>query len=78
MANPILNFQFSLEPGMGDSEIETLYQNAKEAQMALDRFLAGEFSEQEMTDLLSMCEVDLDETREIMDSNAQALGLIQL
>lgn len=78
MANPVLNFQFDLEPGMSESEIETLYKKAQEAQNALDRFLAGEFSEQEMTDLLSSHEVDLEETRETIEENAQILGLIAI
>lgn len=73
-----LEFEFCIEPGMSDSEIEQMWLNTQQSQMALDKFLAGEFSEQEMTDLLSACDVDLDETRETLESNAQFLGLIQV
>lgn len=70
-----LTFQFTLEPGMSDSEIERLWLNTQAAQEAVDRFLAGEFSEQEMTDLLSACDVDIEEARETMETNALILGL---
>ena len=71
----LLDFGFQMEPGLSDSEIQMLWENAQTAQHALDRFLAGEFSEQEMTDLLSLCDVDIDETRETLDQNALFLGL---
>lgn len=74
--NSPLVFSFDTEPGLTDSELESLWHNTRNAQNALDRFLAGEFTEQEMTDLLSLYEVDLDQTRELLDQNAQAMGMI--
>ena len=75
MSSTVLEFAFTLEPGMSDSDIEKLWNDTIQAQNALDKFLAGEFSEQEMTDLLSLCEVDIEETREQCESNAQFLKL---
>jgi hypothetical protein len=75
MPDAPLEFQFSLEPGMSESEIEKLWLDAQTAQNALDRFLAGEYTEHELTDLLAKCDVDIDETRETLDQNAQFLGL---
>lgn len=63
---------------MTDLEIESLWRDAQLAQHAMDKFLAGEFSEFEMTDLLSSLDVDLDATRETLDSNADFLGLIAI
>jgi hypothetical protein len=73
--NRIINLSFSLEPGLSDSEIEKLWQDCQQAQLALDKFLSGEMTEQEMTDVLSYCEIDPDETRETMEHNAGLLGL---
>jgi hypothetical protein len=73
-----LEFEFSLEPGMSDSEIEFLWQKTQQAQSALDAFLAGQFTEAEMTDLLSDSGLDLDQTRETLEDNANYLGLIAL
>jgi hypothetical protein len=78
MISSPLEFQFTIEPGMSDTEIEQLWRDTQTAQWAMDRFLAGEFTEQEMTDLLSDCEIDLDATRETLESNATYLGLIAL
>lgn len=73
-----LVFSFNTEPGLTDSEILTLWQNTQNAQAALDRFLAGEFTEQEMTDLLALYEIDCDQTREQLEQNAQFLGLTEI
>jgi hypothetical protein len=75
MPDSPLEFQFTIEPGMSDSEIEKLWLDAQTAQHALDRFLAGEFTEHELTDLLAFCEIDIDETRDTLDQNAGILGL---
>lgn len=76
--NPVLTFSFSLEHGMSDSEIEKLWKDTQHAQYAVDKFLAGEVSEQEMTDILSFCSVNLDQTRETMDNNARLLGFTSI
>lgn len=73
-----LDFQFTIEPGITNSEIEHLWETTVQAQQAMDRFLAGEYSEHELTDLLSACEVDLDQTRETLESNANHLGLVAI
>lgn len=73
--NRVINLSFSLEPGLSDSEIEKLWNDCQQSQEALNRFLAGEMSEQEMTDILSCCEVDINQTRETMEQNANFLGL---
>jgi hypothetical protein len=70
-----LEFEFSLEPGMSDSEIEQLWLDTQAAQSALDRFLAGELTEAEMTDVLSMADLDIDTTRKTLESNAEYLQL---
>lgn len=75
MNNSLLEFEFSLEPGMSDSEIESLWTRTQQAQSALDSFLAGEFSEAELTDFLSLCEISLEQTRETLEENAAVLGL---
>lgn len=71
-----LTFSFDVEPGLTPSEIELLWNNTQTAQQAMDRFLAGEYTEQELTDLLDYCEVNIDQAREQLDQNAQAMGMI--
>lgn len=75
MNSPLI-FAFDIEPGLTSSDIEQLWNQTQEAQNALDKFLAGEFTEQEMTDLLTLCKIDLDQTRKLLDQNAQTLGMI--
>lgn len=73
--NPLIQFEFSLEPGVSDTELETLWRSTQKAQLAMDRFLAGELSEFEMTDYLDFYDINTGETLETMESNAQFMGL---
>lgn len=75
-ANPLIEFNFSLEPGVSGSEIETLWESTKQAQLAMDRFLAGDISELELHDHLEFYDINTGETLETMEDNAQFLGLI--
>lgn len=77
MTSPLI-FSFDTEPGLTQNDIYRLWEETQTAQNAIDRFLAGEFSEQEMTDLLTQCEIDCDQARETLDHNAQAMGMIQI
>lgn len=76
MINPLIEFQFQLEPGASDSEIEALWNNCQQAQIAMDRFLEGRMNEYELHDYLLASEVDPNETLETMEANAMYLGLI--
>jgi hypothetical protein len=75
MVDPI-PLAFTLEPGMSDSEIETLWNQTLAAQEALDAFLAGEFTEAEMTDLLSANDVSPEETAQTLENNLIYLGVL--
>lgn len=74
--NPLIQFEFSLEPGVSDSDIETLWRNTQEAQLAMDRFLAGELSELELHDYIDYYDIDTGETLDVMEENARFMGLI--
>lgn len=73
--NPLIQFEFSLEPGVSDSDIETLWRNTQEAQLAMDRFLSGELSELELHDYIDYYDIDTGEVLETMESNARFMGL---
>jgi hypothetical protein len=76
MRDSPLNFSFTVEHGMSDSDIQKLWDDTIATQDAMDRFLAGEFSEAEMTDVLSFYDVDLDETEAILENNLIILGVV--
>ena len=75
-ANPLIEFNFTLEKGVSESEIETLWEATKQAQIAMDRFLAGDIGELELTDYLEFYDINTGETLEILEENAQYMGLI--
>lgn len=76
LTNPLIEFEFQLEPGASDSEIEALWKNCQMAQNAMDKFLAGNMNEYELHDYLLYSGVDPDATLETMESNAMYLGLV--
>ena len=71
-----LNFTFTLEEGMTESEIQSLWRETQQSQWAMDKFLAGEVTEQEMTDILSSCNVDLLQTQNTLENNLIYLGVM--
>lgn len=75
-ANPLIEFNFSLETGVSESEIETLWEATKQAQLAMDKFLAGEMGELDLHDHLEFYDINTGETLETMEENAKYMGLI--
>lgn len=70
-----LEFGFQIEPGLTDSQIQALWENAQLAQKGLDKFLAGEISELELTDYLDVAGVNIEQTRDTLEENLQALHI---
>lgn len=75
-ANPLIEFNFTIPQGASDSDLEALWQGTIQAQLAMDRFLAGQMSELELHDYLEFYDINTGETLETMESNAQFMGLI--
>lgn len=71
-----LEFSFSLEPGLSESEIQKLWKDTQQAQQAMNNFLRGNLSEMDLTDVLDICGVDSEETALTLDYNLRQLGLI--
>ena len=74
--NSLIEFNFTLDPGVSDSDIEKLWTETQMAQLAMDKFLSGEMGEYELHDYLTYCCIPIDDTLETMESNAQYMGLI--
>lgn len=70
-----LEFGFTIEPGITESEIKALWENTQLAQKGIDRFLAGEISEHELTDYLDVSGVNIEQTRDTLEENLQVLQI---
>lgn len=75
-ANPLIEFNFTIPDGVSDSDLDRLWKGTQEAQLAMDRFLAGQMSEFELHDYLEFYDIDTGETLDVMEENARFMGLI--
>jgi hypothetical protein len=66
---------FTLEPGMNESEINTLVQNCVMSRNALDEFLSDDIDEDELCAILEDCTVNVDEFSATVNHNLNWLGL---
>jgi hypothetical protein len=70
-----IEFEFTLEPGMSDSEIKSLWEKTQLAQSAMDDFLFGRMSEFELTDYLGWANIDVVSTRDTLEDNLTFMGI---
>lgn len=71
-----LEFQFTLDPEMSESDIEQLWINTQKCQNQFNDFLSGNCSVDDFCDVLRQFEIDPDEQDLIYENNLKILGII--